>query len=65
MGLFDFVANIGKKIFASEAEAAEKIPWKRTTAAARTAARRHCRRVAASKARAAPRSAPAGRTQQA
>jgi nucleoid-associated protein YgaU len=25
MGLFDFVANIGKKIFASEAEAAEKI----------------------------------------
>jgi nucleoid-associated protein YgaU len=25
MGLFDFVANIGKKIFATEAEAAEKI----------------------------------------
>lgn len=25
MGLFDFVASIGKKIFASEAEAAEKI----------------------------------------
>jgi nucleoid-associated protein YgaU len=25
MGLFDFVANMGKKIFASEAEAAEKI----------------------------------------
>ena len=25
MGLFDFVANIGKKIFSSEAEAADKI----------------------------------------